>query len=1172
MAGYGENDALADEPASGGYGANDTLADQKPAKSSAIRRGIGDTALSFGQGAIGAVKAITDTTGAGTAVSKTLGDIGQGMQGLLSPERQAEMVARQAKVDEADKSGKTLDQVTSRLGGFVEAPVQTLAQGIGSIVPTVAAAIATRGKTLPALGVGAAMGVGGVKGQNYDAVLNEATARGLPPAEAEALAQKAAEYSRENAGQQALGGALGALAGTTGVERIVSGAVGAGRGIAQRVARGAIGEGLPEGAQGAQQQYAQNKALNQAGFQTDPMAGVVGQGVFEGTVGSAIGGLAGVPRQGAIDAPPDATGQPAPAVQTAPDAPDAAPTPGDAIRAAAPEVIGPLTGGVAAMAESQAKAVDAAVPPLPAGQAKELTGLEAAVARQNIETPGRISAEDALGGFALDPGVDSRELSLEEANAAAGPAPGFRTPAQISADGMPPIPTGTATELPLETVEPTAAPDPKREPRTPKPQSTRGMTDADVVQAYVEQRRTEGTLAGRRFAGDFDAGRIKPEDVMALVRGRKEPTPDERLAAAASQAPKKRTDGLLDATGNAIAPTKDQPNADQPRTSGPAIVVAGASNRRAPTAGNGREAVGPLPASTGGLQSATGEPVAGGADSGPDRVGAKPDGALSLLQQRQAAAKNQANEQEIPAASNVVDLQGEKQIRELSKAIAKAERDEVLFNLSEIRTYRQTGSLSDADAQKAIDALRGVVEGGDFDDAMEIVDPILGAAGKKHVERLESAANDASGEANDAKPKTLKARREAAKAPDAPINPPQTPPREAPTQRAGAAEAAAPTAVPGSASAGVEAAGVDAEAGDQNAVAEKTGRDVMPAGLNVTFGGKTYPVESITDAQEKWIRFQESADGGAPAGVSQVGNGVPITDGAGRLVARVAYNGRVFGPNDELLAEAPKNAVAPDEKAPPQGRVPEVAAPVEEDPFAVLFGTPAEQAESQRRFLASQESERQAKQAEQAHVERVRSAIVAEKKRATAEHDEWAGKVYKSNRTQVELRGDGPSNQASMSIGAINESRRRNAMEALTQELRALDRLDAALKEDSAKVMSNLRDLMQKAGPAVASGNWPGMTADSMFESMLLDQLKFRGPGGKGNVTSNGLSKAVLAAMKSGAAPAAEPAPTTIRERREKKAAPAPEQAPAPEPERNEKLVALRKQLSVLKSIRKCLG
>lgn len=82
---------------------------------------------------------------------------------------------------------------------------------------------------------------------------------------------------------------------------------------------------------------------------------------------------------------------------------------------------------------------------------------------------------------------------------------------------------------------------------------------------------------------------------------------------------------------------------------------------------------------------------------------------------------------------------------------------------------------------------------------------------------------------------------------------------------------------------------------------------VMPAGLRVTFGGKTYPVESIKDAQRKWEAFRDQTG----AGVSSIGNGVRVTDGAGRFVARISYNGRAWDTEDDgagggrVIAEAP---------------------------------------------------------------------------------------------------------------------------------------------------------------------------------------------------------------------------------------------------------------------------
>lgn len=83
---------------------------------------------------------------------------------------------------------------------------------------------------------------------------------------------------------------------------------------------------------------------------------------------------------------------------------------------------------------------------------------------------------------------------------------------------------------------------------------------------------------------------------------------------------------------------------------------------------------------------------------------------------------------------------------------------------------------------------------------------------------------------------------------------------------------------------------------------------MVPAGLSVTFGGKTYPVESLQDAQAKWIAFQEAAG----AGVSEIGNGVVVVDGAGRKVGRISYNGRVWDANDKLVADAPNRQPMPE--------------------------------------------------------------------------------------------------------------------------------------------------------------------------------------------------------------------------------------------------------------------
>lgn len=301
MASLFESYGIADEPAAAPVSIEPT----------GFARTQGDRALALGQGVVGGVKMLSDLAGPDNAVSQALGKANEGMQGLYSPARAAEMKNRQALIEEADASGSTMNQITSRLGGIAEAPLQTTLQAAGSMAPNIAAAIATGGVStgpsvlataarigLPAaLGVG--MGVGSVKGQNYDAVLQKAKQEGMTDEQAQALAVQASEYSAQNAPQQALGGAFGALDSLTGAERIISGMARKGvtaapaHGMARRIASGGVEEAIPEGMQGAQGQYAQNEAMNNASFKVDPWAGVAGQGVNDAVVGAMIGGPTG---------------------------------------------------------------------------------------------------------------------------------------------------------------------------------------------------------------------------------------------------------------------------------------------------------------------------------------------------------------------------------------------------------------------------------------------------------------------------------------------------------------------------------------------------------------------------------------------------------------------------------------------------------------------------------------------------------------------------------------------------------------------------------------------------------------------------------------------------------------------------------------------------------------
>jgi hypothetical protein len=282
-----------------------------------------DLALSFGQGVGGGTQALTDIAGAGNVVSKGLTGLQQSAGEAMTPERQAEIMRRQEIKKQAE--GNTLEEVKAVLGGFAEAPLQTLAQGAGSIVPMVlgtalmpAAAVpaaiarltamgvsagtaAKVASSLPASTIGAMMGVGGQKGQDYETVKRELLEKQIPEAEAERLAQKAAEYSLENAPRQIASGGAGALAGGLGVESLV-GRIGKKlpevKGpslklpeptVAQAIGKSTAAEALPEALQSAVSTVGTNVALNQAGVERDLTQGVLANAINDALVGGVLG-------------------------------------------------------------------------------------------------------------------------------------------------------------------------------------------------------------------------------------------------------------------------------------------------------------------------------------------------------------------------------------------------------------------------------------------------------------------------------------------------------------------------------------------------------------------------------------------------------------------------------------------------------------------------------------------------------------------------------------------------------------------------------------------------------------------------------------------------------------------------------------------------------------------
>ncbi len=83
-------------------------------------------------------------------------------------------------------------------------------------------------------------------------------------------------------------------------------------------------------------------------------------------------------------------------------------------------------------------------------------------------------------------------------------------------------------------------------------------------------------------------------------------------------------------------------------------------------------------------------------------------------------------------------------------------------------------------------------------------------------------------------------------------------------------------------------------------------------------------------------------------------------------------------------------------------------------------------------------------------------------------------------------------------------------------ELQEQDELlrSMATEDGAQRVMQRFLNLYVTATKAVDSGRAVFKTVDAQFEYMLLDSLNVRGLSGQGSVTSNGLSQAILAAIK----------------------------------------------------------
>lgn len=284
------------------------IAPPKPAKElGAAGFSLRDLATSFGLGAVGGTKALTDVAGADNVASQQLQRASQALQETFTPERQAELQRQQRRMQAAEKEG-TLAEIKAGLRNVLEAPLQSTAQAIGSFVPYLPAlfaapaaraigllpnavrAVTAAADAAPAV-IGTAQGLGAVKGSIYEGVLRAEIEAGTPENVAQAKAVQAQEYFGNNFEQIALGGALGYGAARFGAERLLTpgGRQGLPAGLGRRVGTTAVAEAGTEAAQAAQERVAQNLALQREGFDVPTFQGAAGAATQEGLMG-ALGG------------------------------------------------------------------------------------------------------------------------------------------------------------------------------------------------------------------------------------------------------------------------------------------------------------------------------------------------------------------------------------------------------------------------------------------------------------------------------------------------------------------------------------------------------------------------------------------------------------------------------------------------------------------------------------------------------------------------------------------------------------------------------------------------------------------------------------------------------------------------------------------------------------------
>jgi hypothetical protein len=273
-----------------------------------LEAGVGRAGSAFAKSAVGSVKMFTDLFGANNKVSKEIA----GVEDYID-----QFTTAQAKQDKEEISRLFQEAEGKGLGNKVMAGLKAVAvspetlgpEMAGYMLPSLAAGLLTGGASIPVqIGaqatIGAAQAAGSIKGDIYQSVRDYSREQGLDEVEADRAATEAQSYGGKNLDLILTNAGIGALAASTGAERIATRIL-TGRGkdvtkktlgefLKQGAAAGGV-EALTEGTQEAAEQISQNIALQREGkdvptFQNVPQVATMGA-VAGGVIG---GGLKGV--------------------------------------------------------------------------------------------------------------------------------------------------------------------------------------------------------------------------------------------------------------------------------------------------------------------------------------------------------------------------------------------------------------------------------------------------------------------------------------------------------------------------------------------------------------------------------------------------------------------------------------------------------------------------------------------------------------------------------------------------------------------------------------------------------------------------------------------------------------------------------------------------------------